>query len=394
MLSLSPPDDATGVRLDANLVITFNQPVQKGAGDIVIKRSSDGSTFQTISVADALVTVSGAIATIRPATVLERRAGFYVEVAAGAFEDLSGNSFAGISGPAAWDFTTVGPLVADDAVTTKEDTLVNVAVLSNDLGIGRPVDPATLAVVAGPAHGTVTVNNGWVIYTPAGNFSGTETFRYTVRDVVGFESNEGTVTVTVTAVADYQNAVFREDVNQSGAVTPLDVLIGINYINANGGQLPPDPTPPSVPAVLLQRRRQQRAGARGPVDRHQLLEPRLAGQAKARAGTAELPSLATPTSLQPLPYPELLGTADGADVRQLIRSTLGEIRPGLAQRGLAGPASGRPAPAVLVLPSRRRPVGVTAAGRRSPRLRLGGHPLPRRRGCGAGCDLTRPSSTA
>ena len=53
VLALSPPDEAAGVVLEANLVITFNQPILKGTGDIVIKRSSDGSTFQTISVADA-----------------------------------------------------------------------------------------------------------------------------------------------------------------------------------------------------------------------------------------------------------------------------------------------------------------------------------------------------
>ena len=170
-----------------------------------------------------------------------------MEIAAGAFEDLSGHPFAGISGPEDWDFTTVGPLVSDDAVTTQEDTLLNIDVLSNDLGIGRPVDPATLAIVAGPAHGTVAVNNGSVIYTPAANFSGSDTFRYTVRDVVGFESEAGTVTITVTEVPDYQNPDLHEDVNDSGAVTPLDVLVGINRINAFGSQLPPDPLPPAVP---------------------------------------------------------------------------------------------------------------------------------------------------
>jgi hypothetical protein len=65
--------------------------------------------------------------------------------------------------------------------------------------------------------------------------------------VVGFESNPGLVTITITEVADYQNSDFREDVNQSGVVTPLDVLIGINYINAHGSQLPADPIPPAQP---------------------------------------------------------------------------------------------------------------------------------------------------
>ena len=325
VLALSPPDGAAGVALEANLVITFDQPIRKGTGDIVIKRSSDGSTFQTISVGDALVTVSGTVATIHPAALLERRAGYYVEIAAGAFEDHSGNSFAGISGPEGWDFTTVGPLVSDDAVTTPEDTLLSIDVLSNDLGIGRPLDPATLAIVAGPAHGTVTVNNGLVNYTPAANFSGSDTFRYTVRDVVGFESDEATVTVTVAEVPDYQNPDVREDVNRSGAVTPLDVLIGINRINANGSQLPPDPLPPAVPIYYYN------------VDGNNKLEPldlliiinhlnqgSTPTQGEGEGGDGGMEPLAAVGAARTLPLPriELAGTDGVAAARQRIRSNL------------------------------------------------------------------------
>jgi len=263
VLSLSPPDDAAGVPQDANLIITFNEPVQKGAGDIVIKRSSDGSTFQTIPVDDGQVLVSGAVATIDPAAVLERREDYYVEIAAGAFQDLTGNPFAGISGETAWNFATVGPIASDDEVTTNEDTLINIEVLNNDFGIGRPLDPATLAIVAGsgPAFGTATVIDGLISYTPDANFSGTDILRYTVRDVVGYESDQGVVTIAITEVPDYQNPELHEDVNRSGAVTPLDVLIGINRINGHGNQLPPDPIPPEVPLYYYD------------VDGSNLLEP-------------------------------------------------------------------------------------------------------------------------
>ncbi len=249
VLSLSPPDGAVAVRQDANLVIEFNQAVRKGAGDILVKRSHDGSTFLTLAVTDERVLVSQTLVTIDPAEVLERREAYYVEIAAGALEDLSGNAFAGISGDTTWDFSTEGPIANDDAVTTSEDTLVKIEVLGNDLGIGRPLDPATLAIVAGsePAFGTATVTDGLVSYLPGANFSGTDSFRYTVRDVVGFQSNPGLVTITVTEVADYQNPDLREDVNRSGTVTPLDVLIGINYFNAHGNELPSDPVPPDQP---------------------------------------------------------------------------------------------------------------------------------------------------
>ena len=187
---------------------------------------------------------------------------------------------------------------------------------SNDLGIGLPVDPGTLAIVAGPANGTVAVDNGSVIYTPAANFSGLDTFRYTVRDVTGFESDAGTVTITVIEVPDYQNPDLPADVNRSGVVTPLDVLIGINRINAAGRQLPPDPLPPALPVYYYD------------VDGNNVLEPvdlliiinylnrnlaPVAGEG-GDGGTRPLAAVASARAL-PLPRPEVAGTSGGADER-------------------------------------------------------------------------------
>jgi hypothetical protein len=261
VLALSPVVGASGVVLEASLQITFDQPVRKGVGDIVIKRTADNSTFQTISVADDRVTVSDALITVRPALMLERRTSYYVEIAAGAFEDFTANPFAGFNSPADWSFATVGPLVVDDAVMTREDTPLDIAVLNNDSGVGRPMDGTSLTIVTAPSHGMAVVQDSSVIYTPAANFSGHDAFQYTVSDHNGFRSNVGTVTITVVEVPDYQNPDLPEDVNRSGAVTPLDVLIGINRINAIGNQLPPDPIPPEIPLYYYD------------VDGNGLLEP-------------------------------------------------------------------------------------------------------------------------
>ena len=102
----TPRDNATRVAPEANLVMAFGELIQKGTGSILIKRSNDGSTVETIPMASAQVTVSGATATIDPAALLLESTGYYVEVSAGAFRDLAGNEFAGISGGAAWNFTT------------------------------------------------------------------------------------------------------------------------------------------------------------------------------------------------------------------------------------------------------------------------------------------------
>ena len=260
-LLLSPPVGATGVVLSASLELTFDQTVRAGEGEIVLKRSNDDSAFQTIPVEDERVTVSGTRVTIQPSPMLERRMVYYVQITAGAFEDLSGNPFGGFSGSEHWNFATVGPLVSDDFVTTWRSTPREIDVLSNDSGMGRPVAPESLVIVSGPSHGTAVVADGAVLYSPAANYAGEDTFQYTVHDVVGFKSNVGTVNVTVVAGSAFQNPELREDVDASGAVTPLDVLICINRINSHGSQLPPAPIPPAVPLYYYD------------VDGNSLLEP-------------------------------------------------------------------------------------------------------------------------
>jgi hypothetical protein len=105
--ALSPPDDALGVGLNANLVITFSENVVVGSGYIVIHRSSDDTTFETIDVTDtSKVSISNNIVTINPAGTFESLTGYYVRVQGGGFKDTAGNLFAGILDETTWNFLT------------------------------------------------------------------------------------------------------------------------------------------------------------------------------------------------------------------------------------------------------------------------------------------------
>ncbi|MGH3751496.1 MAG: Ig-like domain-containing protein [Pseudonocardiaceae bacterium] len=102
--------------------------------------------------------------------------------------------------------TAVGdnpPVAVDDTYTTPEDTPLTAplpGVLGNDTDPDN--DPLTAAVVTGPAHGTVTLNaDGSFAYTPALDFTGTDSFTYTADDGTA-TSNTATVTLTVTPVND------------------------------------------------------------------------------------------------------------------------------------------------------------------------------------------------
>lgn len=104
--AFNPANGSANIALSGNLVITFNENIQKGTtGTISVKRSSDNVAVQTTLVSDVAVTVSSATATL-PFSGLAYSTGYYVTIDAGSFKDLAGNNFAGISAANTWAFTT------------------------------------------------------------------------------------------------------------------------------------------------------------------------------------------------------------------------------------------------------------------------------------------------
>ena len=100
--SFSPADNATNVSNTSNLVLTFNENIQKGTGNILVKEG--GVITQTIDVTTAAVTVSGNTATINPAD-FTFGAAVNIEIAADAFKDLANNNYAGIADATTWNFS-------------------------------------------------------------------------------------------------------------------------------------------------------------------------------------------------------------------------------------------------------------------------------------------------
>jgi hypothetical protein len=98
--------------------------------------------------------------------------------------------------------------IANDTITTNEDTTVNIAVVGNDSfeNAGRAITAIDgIAVVVGTpvavANGSVTLKaDGTLDFAPAANYNGSTSFTYTVTSGGAVET--ATVTVTVTAVAD------------------------------------------------------------------------------------------------------------------------------------------------------------------------------------------------
>jgi methionine-rich copper-binding protein CopC len=108
----TPSDNATSVARTANLTLTFSEDMRAGSGLIKIYKS-DGTLFHSIAANDtSQVSIGsgrrGSDVTINPSLTLLAGTNYYVTIEQGAFEDLAGNDYAGLSSPTAFNFKTSG----------------------------------------------------------------------------------------------------------------------------------------------------------------------------------------------------------------------------------------------------------------------------------------------
>jgi methionine-rich copper-binding protein CopC len=112
LASLSPADGALYVAVNANLAATFSEAVAAGTGNIELWQTGGGSPIESFDVSSSTqITFAGAKLTIDPTANLSPDTGYYVTIPSTAVVDLSGNAFAGLAGPGAWNFTTLGAVV-------------------------------------------------------------------------------------------------------------------------------------------------------------------------------------------------------------------------------------------------------------------------------------------
>jgi len=92
------------------------------------------------------------------------------------------------------------PTAKDDKIVTQEDTPATIDVLANDIEVDNEL--ITISEITPGKGGSVTKNNdGTLTYTPNQDFSGTDTFTYTVTDRAG-EKDTATVRIEVIMAND------------------------------------------------------------------------------------------------------------------------------------------------------------------------------------------------
>jgi hypothetical protein len=152
----APSDNGTGVAVGANLTLTFNESVTKGAGNIYIYRG-DGALIETISVNSAQVTGSGTTWTIDPSVTLAGSTNYYVRTDRGIFRDADNSIFFGITNSTTLNFTTAAVNTAPTFTNLNSDIAAHTENVPVRLDVGGNATVAD-AESANFDTGTLTVS--------------------------------------------------------------------------------------------------------------------------------------------------------------------------------------------------------------------------------------------
>ena len=117
------------------------------------------------------------------------------------------------------------PTARADTATTNANTAVKINVLANDQGSSLKVVSVTT-----PAHGTAKINTDKTItYTPAAGYTGSDTFKYTIRDAAG---KKATATVSLTVLN--RAPVAGADTAATDANLPVTIAVLANDSDPDG----------------------------------------------------------------------------------------------------------------------------------------------------------------
>ena len=130
-----------------------------------------------------------------------------------------------------------GPTARDDSGTVRQGRTVTLAVMANDTDSDGTLAPATVTVLSGPGHGTVTINgDGSIDFTADAGYAGSDSFSYEVcDDGAPVACDAATVTLTITAANGRPVAV--DDVSSTFEDTPVTIGVRSNDSDPDGDPL-------------------------------------------------------------------------------------------------------------------------------------------------------------
>ena len=142
LVSSIPADNAASVKLDKNIILTFNENITAGSGQIKLFNNND-KLVEAFNVSSSII--SGATVTLNPTKDLKPDNSYYIQIPSTAFTDAAGNSYAGINNKTAINFTTRKKTPKEAFTEVKGD--IGTDMKSNTTKQIRSFATATTAVV-------------------------------------------------------------------------------------------------------------------------------------------------------------------------------------------------------------------------------------------------------
>ncbi|MGB5276099.1 MAG: retention module-containing protein, partial [Gammaproteobacteria bacterium] len=237
-------DAASGENSTQTVTLTVNQVTDLSAADDVAGGSEGTIISSTVATNDN--TTSGGVLTYAVDTGVTN--GSLVFNSDGSYDYTPNANFVGTdsftytvtdadSGESSTQTVslTVNPVTdlsaADDVASGDEDTTISSTVAANDSTTSGGV--LTYAVDTGVSNGSLVFNSdGSYDYTPNANFSGTDSFTYTVTDAASGESLTQTVSLTINPVTDLTAA---DDAASGAEDTTISSTVAANDSTTSGG---------------------------------------------------------------------------------------------------------------------------------------------------------------
>lgn len=209
--TFNPVDEATGVAIGSNIVVTFSESIAKGVGSIVLKAA--GAVVATYDAAtnSSNLTISGSTLTINPTADLSNSTAYTVEFAAGSIKDLANNSYAGTT---SYNFKTIGSDLmgtpGNDSFTTSSGN----DIIDGGGGIDTVIFSGTRA-----SHTITKTAKGWTVSSTA---DGTDT----LQNVDRLQFSNETLALDINGAAGQAYRIYQAAFNRTPDNGGLKYWIG------------------------------------------------------------------------------------------------------------------------------------------------------------------------
>ena len=245
LTSSTPADDAPGVAIDANIVLNFSENVNAVSGNITIKKTSDNSTVETISVKSGQVTGSGSSQiTINPSSNFDNNTQYYVLIDDTSFDDVDGGSdgsYAGISSTTDLSFTVANTLPtlsssvpANNAIDVERDADIvlnfseNVNAVSGNITIKKTSDNSTVETISVTSGQVTGSGSTEITVNPTSNFDNNTQYYVLIDDTSFDNSSSGSYAgiSSTTALSFTVKAMIdpRTDKNVTGSIEAQNLM--------------------------------------------------------------------------------------------------------------------------------------------------------------------------